>query len=145
MSYVSVEEAIRIAARAHRGQVYDAIDGPMAYLAHPMLVAMRVSTPSLVVAILHDVSEDSTETVPLMRLADSQRGALLAVTRTEDGRTYMEYIGDIATLDGEAGRIAREVKIADLEENLSNVKPGHRESLRPRYVKALAVLRAATP
>lgn len=57
----TLERAIVVAARAHEGQ-YD--KGGAAYILHPLRVMMRVSTPEQrIVAVLHDVLEDTQLTV----------------------------------------------------------------------------------
>ncbi len=79
-------------------------------------------------------------------MSPTQFEALLLVTREPGNRlTYMEYIAAIATAPGEAGDIAREVKNADLDDNMTRPCPENMRGMSEpggRYYKAKRLLRA---
>lgn len=104
---------------------------------HSLRVAHSVQKKVMVVALFHDLFEAGVtfEWVFEGQASREERQALAWLTR-RDGESYDEYIEQIASLEGETGEIAREVKIADLEDNLARMD-GEHESLRPRYEKAL--------
>ena len=113
----TLEDAIRVAADAHRGQVYPAPE-PEPYILHPLRVMLDVqSRAARIVAVLHDVVEDSD-----IRLDDLERSgfdrvvisALDCLTR-RTGEAYEHYIRRLAS-----DEIARDVKLADLRDNLAN-------------------------
>jgi (p)ppGpp synthase/HD superfamily hydrolase len=113
----SVEDAILIAARAHRGQRYPSPEGEP-YTFHPLRVMMEFRDPvDQVAAVLHDVVEDTV--IELGDLVEAGFpndvvGAVDSLTyRT--GESYDDYIERLA-----ANGVARRVKIIDLRQNLSN-------------------------
>lgn len=109
----SLEDALDIAVAAHRGQT-DKAGQP--YILHPLrLLAQMRTEPEQIVAVLHDVVEDSDWTFEDLRersFDDEILAALDALTR-RDGEPYETYVERAA-----ADPIARRVKIADLEDNL---------------------------
>lgn len=109
-----LESAIQIAAKAHTGQV-DKNGQP--YLLHPIRVMLDVQTPEeRIVAVLHDVVEDTSVTLDNIRSAgfsDDIVEALRCVTR-EEGQSYSDYVRRCRN-----NKIARQVKLADLKDNLS--------------------------
>ena len=128
--------ALEIATRAHAGQKY----GQQDYSEHPLRVAEAVDDPTLkIVALLHDVVEDSDVTVEEIR---NHFGSVVAkavdvITRKDE--TYSDYINRVAVV----GDLARKVKIADLQDNLEQIykhPAGSFLSLRPRYEAALRTL-----
>ncbi len=110
----TLDEALAIAVRAHRGQV-DKAGEP--YILHPLRVMMRLSPPDeRIVAVLHDVVEDSPTTLDDLRAAGFADAIVRAVdhlTRRED-ETYEAFIERV-----EQDPIARRVKLADLEDNMT--------------------------
>ena len=108
-----LEEAVEIAVAAHRGQT-DKAGQP--YLLHPLRLLAQMRTASeQIVAVLHDVVEDSDWTFEMLRergFGSDILAALDALTRRED-EPYEDYVERAATLP-----LARRVKIADLEDNL---------------------------
>ncbi|MCV9920437.1 MULTISPECIES: GTP pyrophosphokinase [Pseudomonas] len=135
----TLERAIVVAARAHEGQ-YD--KGGAAYILHPLRVMMRVSTPEQrIVAVLHDVLEDTQLTVadlaregfPLKILA-----ALLSLSRRR-GESYEAFVVRLGD-----DPLAREVKLADLADNSDLTRiacPGPADLARlTRYREASAYL-----
>jgi (p)ppGpp synthase/HD superfamily hydrolase len=112
-SMATLENAILLAAQAHRGQK-DKAGAP--YIFHPLRVMLRMrSDIQMMVAVLHDVLEDTQYT-----LLDLQQAgypgevleALECLTRREN-ETYEEFIERVKT-----NPLARKVKIADLEDNM---------------------------
>lgn len=108
-----LEKALEIALRAHAGQV-DKAGAP--YILHPLRLMLQMeSQDEQVVALLHDVVEDSDVTFAHLRAAGFPERiveALQALTHSEDV-SYEEYVANIARLP-----LARRVKLADLHDNL---------------------------
>jgi len=112
----TLEKAILIAAQAHLGQ-RDKAGAP--YILHPLRMMMRMeSEAAMIAAVLHDVVEDSDRTLEQLRGEGFSEEILQAVDclTSRDGETYDEFIARVQT-----SAIARQVKIADLEDNM-NVK-----------------------
>ena len=111
---MNLERAIQIAVEAHAG-VKD--KGGKAYILHPISVMMRCETDEeKIVAILHDVIEDTDWTFKALReegFADTIIEALKTVTKQSEDEDYDQFIQ--RSLKNEIGR---KVKIADLRENL---------------------------
>ncbi len=116
----SLEDAIALALRVHRGQV-DKAGQP--YILHPLRVMLGLETEEeRIVGVLHDVVEDSGKDDPAKAVAldDLRRqgyseevvAALDSVTRSE-GESYEEFI-----LRLKPNPLARRVKLADLKDNL---------------------------
>lgn len=110
---VSIEQAIAFAATKHMGQV-DKANAP--YILHPLRVMMNVSTiQQKIVAVLHDVLEDTNTTVDeLFELGCDNDivEAILALTKLK-GESRTEAAK--RTLQNP---IARVVKIADITDNM---------------------------
>jgi hypothetical protein len=125
----------------HAGHKYG--DEPY-FDAHVVPVVKRVHETHVhpfysVVAYLHDIIEETSVTIEDLKTFGFHSSTIRAVefiTRDPDD-TYFEYIERIAKAPEVSGLGARVVKIADLEENLSNDPP---DSLRERYEKALDIL-----
>lgn len=151
--------ALQVAMRVHAGQV-DKQGEP--HLLHIVRVVEAVSPEAKVVAALHDVFEDTDadqqEVKAQVGYGTEEEIALGLLTRLER-HTYEEYIADIqAHTKIRAGRLAREVKLADLSDNLGRIPPrpalrlGEQylvarwdrewKSLRKRYEAAVRALRA---
>lgn len=151
--------ALMIAIKVHAGQV-DKQGEP--YLLHVLRVVEVVSDEAKVVAALHDVVEDGPDRLEDYCgsvLSEKEWAALELLTRGFD-ETYADYIAAIgnerAGTWSEQGAVllAREIKIADLRDNLSRIpsRPGPHASsaagswdkewapLKARYEKALAAL-----
>ena len=113
----SLEAAIALAAGAHEGQLYQALE-PEPYILHPLRVMLRLEDATdRLVAVLHDVVEDTDHTLDDMRregYPDEVIEALDQLTR-RDGEPYEHYIERLASHSR-----ARRVKLADLAENLAN-------------------------
>lgn len=137
----TLERAIEIAARTHAGQVDK---GGAPYILHPLRVMLRVAPGAQqIVAVLHDVVEDSDVTFEdLEREGFSAEviAGLRAVTKIE-GESYEDFVAR-AALDP----VGSKVKLADLAENsdLSRIaQPSQKDLERvEKYRKAIAYLSA---
>ena|SRR5215210_3982490 len=110
----TLEDAVSIAALAHRGQK-DKAGAP--YLLHPLRLMLRMnSEAAMMAAVLHDVVEDTAWTIEQLREQGFPGEVLEAVeclTR-RGGEGYEEFIGRV-----QKNQVAREVKVADLEDNMN--------------------------
>lgn len=111
----TMEKAITIAADAHRAQ-FDKGGAP--YILHPLRLMLQMDTLSeMIVAVLHDVVEDSGWTFESLRQEGFSEEVLDAIDhltrRKTQGETYEAFIE-------RAGKnpIARKIKSADLEDNM---------------------------
>lgn len=131
----TIEDAVALAAHAHRGQVDKAGE---CYILHPLRVMMRFSdAPARIVAVLHDVLEDTNVTADDLRQAGYREeilAALDALTRRPQ-ETYEEFINRAAP-----NPLARRVKLADLEDNMD---PKRLTSLGESDLRRLARYEAA--
>src|SRR4051812_17915810 len=113
----TLEVAIALAVQAHHGQVYPTPSGEP-FILHPLRVMLQVEADiERIVAVLHDLVEDTTYTLDDVRrlgYPDEAIEALDRLTRRE-GEPYEAYIGRVA-----GNPIARSVKLADLADNLAN-------------------------
>lgn len=108
----TLETALQIAAQAHEGQ--KAKNGEP-YILHPLRVMNAVdSEDARVVAVLHDVIEDSAVTPDELRRAGFSEAVVAAVSCVTHGpdESYTDYV---VRCKGNA--LARQVKLADLEDN----------------------------
>lgn len=130
-----LSELDRTSERIHEGQV-DQQGVP--YIQHVSRVAAAVSNPAKPVALFHDAIEDDRIAPAELRalLTDDEYAAVLAVTRDAEDESYGDFIERIATCPGRAGELAREVKVADVRDNLGRLTP-QLERLRERYEEAL--------
>ena len=132
--------ALRIAAKAHAGQV-DRAGKP--YIFHPLHVAMNTgSFDEVVVALLHDVMEDYTYTAEDLRaegIPEHILEALALLTHSKE-EPYMDYVMKI-----KGNELARAVKLADLAHNsdLSRLPSVTEKDLQrvEKYKQAMAALR----
>lgn len=109
----NIPKAKRIAKRAHRG-MKDKAGRP--YILHPMAVAAMVKgRDAKVVALLHDVNKHEMLDLDKVRkqFGINVSTALSYLTRLP-GEDYFRYIANIRN-----NEIARQVKIADLKQNIS--------------------------
>lgn len=138
----TLEDAIAIAAQAHRGQK-DKAGAP--YLLHPLRLMLGMSSEAaMMAAVLHDVVEDTDWTLERLREQGFPSDVLAAVeclTRRE-GEGYEEFIERVRK-----DSIARQVKVADLEDNMNmrrmdRISPKDLERLE-KYHRAWCVLTKA--
>jgi (p)ppGpp synthase/HD superfamily hydrolase len=113
----ALERAIQLACTAHRGQVYPSPEGEP-FVFHPLRVMLALrGTARQMVAVLHDVLEDTPlgpEELRSEGLPGEVIEAIIVLTRYE-GTSYEEYIERVAR-----NPIARAVKVADIVDNLAN-------------------------
>ncbi len=109
----TLARAIAIAAEAHVDQREKS---GVPYILHPIRIMLRMSTEAeMMVAILHDVVEDTPWTLDQLRkegFPEEVVEAVDCVTRRET-ESYAEFV--------ERARynpVARKVKLADLEDNM---------------------------
>ncbi|MDP8981886.1 MAG: HD domain-containing protein [Acidobacteriota bacterium] len=126
----NLARAIALAAEAHVGQL-DKSGAP--YILHPIRVMLRMSSEvEMIVAILHDVVEDTPWTFDRLRAEGFSQDVLTAldgVTRRPE-ETYHEFVARSKT-----NPISRQVKIADLEDNMDLKRLG--EALTEHTVERL--------
>ena len=108
----TIEDALIIAATAHRGQTDKE---KLPYILHPLRVMQLVRGPEAqMVAILHDVVEDTSVTLEDLRKAGFSETVLealkLATHLPED--SYADYVVRL-----KPNPIARQVKLGDLQDN----------------------------
>ena len=138
-----VRRAYETAVAAHRGQVDKSV---VDYINHPLTVAAHVgeNISAVIVALLHDVAEDTSLTVDELRqkipLTDAEVRALELLTHDEK-ISYDDYVKKIAS-----NELAARVKEADLRHNsnLSRIKnPAPNDFARvEKYQSALKILMA---
>ena len=123
------EKAKLLARIAHRGQTRWNGDE---YFTHPERVAksfyMDGGSYEMAVAFLHDVVEDTDVTIHDLAIYFPYPvvDAVAAITKQKGKETYTEYIKRLLK-----NNIATRVKIADLEDNMSDLKPGN---LKEKYM-----------
>ena len=108
-----LDKAIAVAVTAHAGQV-DKVGQP--YILHPLRVMFRCEREiERIVAILHDVVEDTAVTRDDLRKAGFSEEVLAALegVTNREGEDYESFIERAAL-----NPIARQVKLADLEDNM---------------------------
>ena len=106
------ETALQIANNAHEGQVDK---GGLPYILHPLHVASFFEGDRKIIAILHDVVEDSAVTMVDLEgygFSDRVCRGVFNLTR-QHGETYDEYIQGVAKNPD-----AVAVKLRDLELNM---------------------------
>jgi (p)ppGpp synthase/HD superfamily hydrolase len=108
-----LEKAICLAVEKHKGQTDK---GGMPYILHPIYVMGKMETETeKIVAILHDVVEDTDTTFDDLRnigFSEEILRTLECLTRGEE-EDYFDYVGRIKT-----NPLAIKVKLADLEHNM---------------------------
>jgi len=131
----TLQDAIALAVEAHKDQ-RDQSGQP--YILHPLRVMFSCDTEiERIVAVLHDVVEDTPHTFDDLRkrgYSEEVIAALDCVTKRE-GESYEQFVERAA-----ANPIARQVKLADLKDNmdirrLSAIQDRDIERLR-KYLKA---------
>ncbi|HVU12392.1 MAG TPA: hypothetical protein VHD90_14005 [Phototrophicaceae bacterium] len=109
----TVEDAIKLALDQHHGQV-DKAGEP--YILHPLRVMAQMQTDNeQIVAVLHDVVEDSDVTLDDLRRLGYSEAIVTAIDclSRRDGETYDEFIQRI-----KPNALAVRVKLGDLHDNM---------------------------
>lgn len=104
--------ALRVCFEAHRDQVDKS---GLPYVFHPFHLAEQMTDEdTTVVALLHDVVEDSHITLADLRAMGFNDNIIsaIALMTHDDGDPYMDYVSKI-----KSNAIARAVKLADLKHN----------------------------
>jgi (p)ppGpp synthase/HD superfamily hydrolase len=113
-----------IAHAGHTGR-HDRFGEPL--IEHIERVARAVTEEARALAFLHDVLEHSDTTLEELAaagLTDVELAALLLLTR-ELGESYEAHTLRVAHAAGDAGRLARIVKVADLADHLRRPEMPH--------------------
>jgi (p)ppGpp synthase/HD superfamily hydrolase len=108
-----LDRAIQIAAQAHSGQKEK---NGRPYILHPIRLMLKMQNElEMMVAILHDVVEDTDRTLEDLRRESFPETVLEAVNCLIHRKQirYRDYIQRIL-----GNPVARKVKLADLEDNL---------------------------
>ncbi len=108
-----LDQAISIATRAHAGQL-DKAGQP--YILHPLRLMLKFQAKDeMIVAVLHDVVEDSSFTLESLKeygFSETIISAIASLTKRE-GESYENFI-----LRASSNDLARKVKVADIQDNL---------------------------
>lgn len=135
----TIERAIEIAAKAHEGQ-FDKAGSP--YIFHPLRVMLSLSgEEERIVAVLHDVVEDSDLTLEDLKSQGFSSSIIEAVESLtkRPGENYEDFVRRAA-----CNSIGREVKLADLSDNfdLSRIeKPNEKDYERvKKYQRAINII-----
>lgn len=110
----TLEKAIEIAARSHAG-TRDKQQQGNPYILHPLRVMMGVEgEETRIVAVLHDVVEDTHITLDDIRAEEFSENIVeaLGLVTHEDDQSYLEYV-----IGCRKNEIARQVKLSDLQDN----------------------------
>lgn len=136
-----LSRAIILATQYHDGQVDKA---GLPYIFHPLAVAGECTTEDQqVVAVLHDIVEDTHCTLPELRFHFPEH-----IVDAVDAITYREGEGRINYyLRLRQNRLAKSVKLHDVRHNLREDRLGKldaetRTRLRVKYATALEVISA---
>lgn len=130
--------AIKLCYEAHKNQVDK---GGSPYYLHPIYVALNMeSEEQKIVALLHDVIEDTEITIDDLRKKGFSEKIIEAVDAiTKKGESYEEYLKKVK--DNE---LAKAVKIEDIKNNMdvSRLKEITEKDIAriEKYKKALAYL-----
>lgn len=135
----ATKKALRLCFEAHKGQVDKS---GMPYVFHPFHLAEQMKDEnSTVVALLHDVVEDTNLTFDDLRAFGFENDimeALMLLTH-EDDIPYLTYVAAI-----KRNPIARAVKLADLQHNsdLSRLDIVDEKALnrKAKYTEAILLL-----
>ena len=140
----TVKAALKLCFQAHDGQL-DRSGIP--YVHHPLHLAEQMDTEDeIVVALLHDVMEDTSFTAEDLRaigVSDTAMEALLQLTH-DDAVPYMDYVRNLKD-----NPLARKVKLADLRHNsqitrLDEITERDRARVR-KYTQAREILGDTSP
>jgi (p)ppGpp synthase/HD superfamily hydrolase len=143
----TVEDTIRFIRDAHAGQVDK---GGVEYWQHPVSVMNRLgpdaSTECRLVALLHDVIEDTAYTAEdLLRMGYPQ-DVVAAVQRLSKPRG-LPYLDCIRAIVASGDRMAMAVKRADNQDNLDPARlaklPPDKQGGDEKYRRSIEILTAA--
>ncbi len=133
------KKALKLSFEAHKYQVDKS---GMPYVFHPFHLAEQMETEdTVIVALLHDVVEDTNYTLDDIKAMGFSRSIIEALTLlTHDAKIpYMEYVAKIKD-----NPIAKAVKLADLKHNsdLSRLEIVDDKAIKraEKYKQAIALL-----
>ena len=133
------KKALKLCFEAHKEQTDKS---GMPYVFHPFHLAEQMETEDTVIlALLHDVVEDTDNTLEDLRELGFGENVMeaLALLTHDDGVDYMEYVQAI-----KGNPIAKEVKLADLRHNtdISRLDTVDEKALerREKYLRAMELL-----
>ncbi len=133
------KKAMKLCFEAHKEQLDKS---GLPYVFHPFHLAEQMTTEeTTIVALLHDVVEDTDYTIEDLKKMGFEKTVTdaIALMTHEDGVDYMEYVAGI-----KPNAIAKAVKLADLRHNsdLSRLDAVNEKALkrREKYLKAIAFL-----
>jgi (p)ppGpp synthase/HD superfamily hydrolase len=114
---VEANDARVIARRVHAGQLSRAGE-PL--IDHVQRVAEAVPVEARALAYLHDVLERAEHPCEQLRRLglNNHESCVLALLTRRPKESYKRYVMRIARAPGEPGRIARTIKLADLDDHL---------------------------
>ena len=131
--------ALKVCFEAHKEQVDKS---GLPYVFHPFHLAEQMQTEeTTVVALLHDVVEDTTVTLSMLAEKGFSQEILdaVALMTHKDGVDYMDYVRAI-----KENPIAKAVKLADLRHNsdVTRLDVVDEKALkrREKYAEAIALL-----
>ena len=136
-------KAMELCYRAHAGQVDKS---GMPYVFHPIHLAEQMDDEvSTVVALLHDVVEDTNITFGELEEMGFQPEVLeaLRLLTHDKAVAYEDYVQALSV-----NPVARKVKMADLQHNMDVTRrfdDPNVSKLNPKYVAAMRMLRAMEP
>lgn len=112
------KQALQIMFEAHKNQVDKS---GMPYVFHPYHVAEQMDDEkSTIVALLHDVIEDTDITLSDLHGFDNEIIEAVDLLTRKEGQSYNQYIRDISS-----NELATKVKIADLKHNADLTRIEH--------------------
>lgn len=108
-----LDQAISIANKAHAGQL-DKAGQP--YILHPLRLMLKFQAKDeMIVAVLHDVVEDSSFTLESLKdygFSEVIINAIESLTKNK-GETYEDFISRVSS-----NNLAKKIKIEDIRDNL---------------------------
>ena len=134
------KKALKLSFKAHKDQLDK---GGMPYVYHPFHVAEQMMTEeTVVVALLHDVVEDTELTLDDIRAQGFPESVVeaLSLLTHDDAVPYLDYVAAV-----KKNPIARAVKLADLKHNsdcsrLDNIDEKTEKRIK-KYQDAIALLK----
>lgn len=113
------KKALKFIALKHKGQKRR---NGNAYIIHPIRVSQEVSgDDERVVALLHDLIEDTDTTLEeIENLFSKEVAEAVDALTHRKGESYHDYIVRVSK-----NKMAKEVKIADISDNLSDAPSDH--------------------
>lgn len=141
--YEYIRDALAIARQAHAGQTdKSGVD----YIYHPLTVALLCnSTEEKIVALLHDVIEDTSVTMEDLKEYKFPKvvyDSLELLTHIPDKSNQHDYEDYVKRIKSSGNRTAINVKIADLTHNMDSSRLGGKKHKKyDTYVWAINYLR----